>query len=143
MPASPACFHLQVHFIYASKSSTICNQCHLQLAQSAACAISNQHCLQLAASSACFHLKVHFINVSKSSTIFNQCCLLSNSTSFTSPRAFQYCLQPKHKQSYQQAMSSERFLANPEFTSIDSKIDREYKSAMMYTMVCMAEKAMK
>jgi hypothetical protein len=39
-------------------------------------------------------------------------------------------------------MSSERFLANPEFTSIDSKIDREYKSAM-YTMVCMAEKAVK
>jgi len=47
------------------------------------------------------------------------------------------------EQSHQQAMSSERFLANPEFTSIDSKIDREYQSAM-YTMVCtMAEKAMK
>jgi hypothetical protein len=85
---------------------------------------------------------VHFINVSKSSTIFNQYCLLSNSTSFTSPRAFPCRLQPEREQSHQQAMSSERFLANPEFTSIDSKIDREYKSAM-YTMVCMAEKAMK
>jgi len=39
-------------------------------------------------------------------------------------------------------MSSERFLGNPEFTSIDSKIDRVYKSAM-YTMVYMAEKVMK
>jgi len=77
---------------------------------------------------------VLFINVSKRITIFNQGCLLSNSTSFTSPRAFPCRLQPEREQSHQQAMSSEHFLANPEFTSKDSMIDREYKRAM-YTMV--------
>lgn len=141
VPASSACFHRQMHFIYISMSNTICNQCHLQLAPSAACAISNQHSLQLIASSACFYLKMHFIDISRSCTIFNQCGLHSNSTLFMSPRAFPCRLQPEPAQSLQHAMSSERVLLNSEFTSIDSK-NRQSKSAM-YKMECTAEKAVK
>jgi hypothetical protein len=39
-------------------------------------------------------------------------------------------LQPQREQSHRQPMISEHFLANREFTSIDSKIDREYKRAV-------------